>query len=41
MKTNLYQIDLFSRGVYNPKFASLLEDVKEDDLDFQGLVPEV
>ena len=41
MKRNLYQNDLFCRGVYNPKFASLLEDAKEDDLDFQGLVPEV
>ena len=29
------------RGVYNPKFSSLLEDNIEDDTDFQGLVPEV
>ena len=31
----------FFRGVYNPKFSSLLEDNVEDDTDFQGLVPEV
>ena len=41
MKLILYLNDLFFRGVFNPKFASLLDDVKEDDLDFQGLVPEV
>ena len=41
---NLHEIicsKLIHRGVYNPKFASLLEDKMEDDSDFQGLLPEV
>merc|ERR1712179_304865 len=39
VKSHKKLVPVFARGVYNPKFASLLEDVKEDDLDFQGLVP--